>query len=478
MVVPLTEREREVAALAARRLSSADIADRLFVSVRTVDDHLQHAFAKLGINGRDQLADHLDRPPARRRPAAATRRPGGSRRPLRTRPLACATMRIGLVCPYSLTLPGGVQGQVLGLARSLRSLGHQVRVLGPCDGPPPDAGVTPLGNSIPTAANGSVVPLAPDLPAQLRFIRAVRDEEFDVLHLHEPMVPGATMTAGLLKPVPLVGTFHAAGVSAMYTLAHRPLRWLGTRLDARCVVSEDALELVSKKFPAHYERLFNGIEIEPFAKATPWPTEGPTIFFLGRHEPRKGLQVLLDAMTDLPPDVRLWVGSDGPETAELRARYAGDPRIEWLGRISDAEKASRMRGADVFCAPSLHGESFGVVLLEAMAARTVLVASDLPGYANVARNGREALLCPPGDLEALAAALQQVLAEPSLAHSLVEAGTVRADEFSMDRLAERYLDLYRRVIAGGCGPGAVPVGEMPPLERRSPVARKSRIALP
>src|SRR6188472_1450899 len=114
------------------------------------------------------------------------------------------SLRIGLVCPYSLTVPGGVQGQVLGLARELRRLGHEARVLGPCDGPPPEAFVTPLGNSLPTAANGSVAPIAPDASAQLRLIRAVRDEGFDVLHLHEPMVPGACMTAALLKPTPLV----------------------------------------------------------------------------------------------------------------------------------------------------------------------------------------------------------------------------------------------------------------------------------
>lgn len=382
-------------------------------------------------------------------------------------------MRIGLVCPYSLTVPGGVQGQVLGLARSLRSAGHEVRVLGPCDGPPPDAGVTPLGNSIPTSANGSVVPLAPDLPAQLRFMRAVRDEEFDILHLHEPMVPGATMTAAFLKPVPLVGTFHAAGVSAAYTFAGRPLRWLGTRLDLRCVVSEDALHLVKQKFPAEYVSLFNGIEVEVFAKATPWPTEGPTIFFVGRHEPRKGLEILLETMTQLPRDVRLWVGSDGPETERLRLKYAGNARIQWLGRISDAEKAARMRGADVFCAPSLHGESFGVVLLEAMAAATVLVASNLPGYANVARDDVEGLLFPPGDLDALAGALRRALDEPVLTRRLIAGGEARAEEFSMDNLAARYLDLYDRVLSGQQGPPAVPIEKVPQFERRSPVSRKS-----
>ena len=154
-----------------------------------------------------------------------------------------------------------------------------------------------------------------------------------------------------------------------------------------------------------YLLLFNGIEIDRFAKAPAWQedesrsarTDGPVIFFVGRHEPRKGLDVLLAALRHLPADVRIWVAGDGPETATLQAHHTGDPRIEWLGRIGDEEKASRMRGADVFCAPSLRGESFGVVLLEAMAARTPVVASDLDGYRNVARSGADALLVPPGD---------------------------------------------------------------------------------
>ena len=120
------------------------------------------------------------------------------------------------MCPYSLTTPGGVQGQVLGLARSLRHLGHEARVLGPCDGPPPDAGVSPLGRSVPTAANGSVAPIAPDASCALRTIRALRDEEFDVLHVHEPLVPGPTMTTVVAAATPKVGTFHAAGASAAY----------------------------------------------------------------------------------------------------------------------------------------------------------------------------------------------------------------------------------------------------------------------
>jgi len=356
-------------------------------------------------------------------------------------------LRVGLVCPYSLTIPGGVQGQVLGLARSLRAMGHEARVLGPCDGPPPDGGVTPLGNSIPTAANGSMVPLAPDLPAQLRFIRAVRDEEFDVLHLHEPMGPGACMTACVLRPAPLVGTFHAAGVSAAYRWAGAPLRWLAGRLDIRCVVSDDARELAQTHLGGEYVELFNGIELEPFAKATPTPTRRPTILFLGRHEERKGLGVLLEAMASLPSDIHLWVAGQGPETEALKRRTAGDSRVEWLGPIDDDEKASRMRGADVYCAPSLHGESFGVVLLEAMAASVPIVASDLSGYRKVARPDREGLIVPPGDARALAAALGRVLSDRTTAARLSTAGDARAHEFSMDHLAERYVDLYRQAIA-------------------------------
>ena len=359
-------------------------------------------------------------------------------------------MRVGLICPYSLTIPGGVQGQVLALARTLRVLGHDTRVLGPCDGPPPDAGVTPLGNSVPAAANGSVAPLAPDPSAQLRTIRALRDESFDVLHVHEPMCPGPTMTSLLFKSSPLVGTFHAAGVSAGYRWLKPGPRLLANRLDLRCAVSEDARRLAATALGGEYTMVFNGVEIEQFATAKPWPTDGPTILFVGRHEPRKGLEVLLEAFADLPTDVRLWIGSDGPETARLQARFAGDPRIEWLGRISDAEKASRLRSAHVFCAPSLRGESFGVVLLEAMAARTAVVASDIPGYRNVARPDVEALMATPGDAQSFRHALRRLLDDPDRRAELADAGERRTAQFSMLGLAERFVPVYESAVA--CAP--------------------------
>ncbi|MGH9225958.1 MAG: glycosyltransferase family 4 protein [Acidimicrobiales bacterium] len=356
-------------------------------------------------------------------------------------------MRVALVCPYSLSVPGGVQEQVLGLARTLRAMGHQARVLGPCDGPPPDIGVIPVGSCVPTRANGSIAPITADFACALRTMRALRDEGFDVLHLHEPLVPGPAMTSVLVASAPIVGTFHAAGGSLAYRWLRPFLSWVAGHLDVRCAVSEDARAMAQKALGGDYTLLFNGIEVDRFAKATPWPTDGPTVLFLSRHEPRKGLAVLLSALDHLPPDVRVWVASDGPETDRLQATTAGNPRVEWLGRISEEEKARRLRGADVLCAPSLHGESFGLVLLEGMAASTPVVASDLPGYRNVARDGREGVLVPPGDARALAAAISRVLESPETVRSLVAAGDARAAEYSMDRLAERYLGLYEQVLA-------------------------------
>ena len=352
-----------------------------------------------------------------------------------------------MVCPYSLTIPGGVQNQVLGLARALRTIGHEVRVLAPCDGPPPDSGVTALGNSVPFASNGSVAPVAPDFVCALRTIRAIRDGDFDVVHIHEPLCPGPPLTSLLFTDRPTVGTFHRSGGSALYEVFKPIARLVGRQLTMRTAVSVDAEKTIAAVIGGEYERVFNAIDIDRYVKASPWPTEGPTVFFIGRHEPRKGLDVLLEAMRDLSPDVRLWVASDGPQTEELRGRFEGDDRIEWLGRISDDEAASRLRAADVFCAPSLHGESFGIVLLEAMAAQTAIVASDLPGYRNVARPDVDALLVPPGDAKACAAAITRLLAEPDLCERLVAAGEARARDFAMDRLAERYVDLYERAIA-------------------------------
>jgi phosphatidylinositol alpha-mannosyltransferase len=357
-------------------------------------------------------------------------------------------VRIGIVCPYSLTVPGGVQAQVLGLARELRRRGHETRVLGPCDGPPPEAFITPLGVSLPLAANGSMAPLAPDPAAALRTLRALNDEQFDVLHLHEPLAPGPTSTALIVHRAPSVGTFHAAGVSSSYRMLRPALRRLLDRLDHKVVVSKDALALVRGHLGGEYEVLFNGVEIDTIRAVEPWPVEAgarPIVFFCGRHEERKGLRVLVDAVLAHDLDLTVWIGSDGPDTAELTERTVGDDRFVWLGRVNDEEKFARLRRADVFCAPSLRGESFGVVLVEAMAAGTTVVASSLDGYRNVATDGRDALLVPPGDVDALAGALRSVVGDPALAGRLRDAGRHRADGFAMSTLADRYLDIYDRL---------------------------------
>lgn len=356
-------------------------------------------------------------------------------------------MRIGMVCPYSLSVPGGVQAQVLGLARTLRRSGHEVRVLGPCDGPPPESFVTPLGDSLPTAANGSIAPLAPDAAAALRTLRALRDEAFDVLHVHEPLAPGPTLTTLTLHTAPTVGTFHAAGSSSSYRLLGPLLRRLMDRLDHKVVVSKDALALVQGYLGGDYEVLFNGVDTTEIRAAPPMRHDRPAVFFLGRHEERKGLGVLLTALGRAELDVTCWIAGEGPDTKRLRAEHAGDARLEWLGRITDAERNARLRGASVFCAPSLHGESFGVVLVEAMAAGTPVVASSLEGYRNVATDGVDALLVPPSDPDALAAALTRVLTERDLAARLVAAGARRADQFAMSTLAARYVDIYERIAS-------------------------------
>ncbi|MBW3614259.1 MAG: glycosyltransferase family 4 protein, partial [Actinobacteria bacterium] len=231
--------------------------------------------------------------------------------------------------------------------------------------------------------------------------------------------------------------------------AFRPIaRSLARRLHVRCAVSEDALATAAAALGGSYELVFNGIEVERFAKADRLPVDGPAILFIGRHEPRKGLATLLAALSRLPGDVRLLVAGDGPQTPELRRRFARDGRVVWLGRISDEEKARYLRSVDAFCAPSVSGESFGIVLLEAMAASVPIVASDLPGYRNVARPAEHALLVPPDDPAALAAGLVRVLEDGSLRQRLVDGGDARAAEFSMDRLAERYLELYALSGAG------------------------------
>jgi phosphatidylinositol alpha-mannosyltransferase len=349
-----------------------------------------------------------------------------------------------MICPYSLAVWGGVQSQVLGLSRSLRAKGVATQVLAPCDGPPPEPWVTPLGNSIPYAQNGSFAPLAPDPAAQLRVLAAIWDERFDLLHLHEPLAPGPTLTAVMVKPAPLLGTFHASGRIGVYRWARFGVRKLASRLDGRVAVSPEAAGMARRYLDGTYDILFNGIEIERFADLPPADKPGPTVFFVGRHEPRKGLELLLEALQQLPSDVTLWIGGHGPDTADLQRRYQHDARLEWLGPITENDKWSRLKAADVFCVPSLGGESFGVVLLEGMAAGTAVVASDLPAYRVVADDGRNAELFATGDPDSLAKALLTGLERDQSVVDRMERARHRAADYSMNRLADAYIAHYQR----------------------------------
>lgn len=357
-----------------------------------------------------------------------------------------------MICPYSLSVPGGVQGQVLGLSRALRDAGHMVRIVAPCDGPPPDSGVTVIGTTITNESNGSVAPLSPDPPAQLRTIRTLWDESFDVVHLHEPLAPGPTVTALLMKSAPLVGTFHAAGEQPAYKALSGLARHLCARLDAKVAVSVDAREMVRVAVPDPWTVLFNGVEVEQFAEATPWDDgvdRPPSILFVGRHEERKGLGVLLEALEFVNDPVEVWIAGEGPQTEELRTRYGADRRLRWLGRISDEERNARMAAASVFVAPSLGGESFGVILLEAMAAGAPVVASSISGYQRVAGplddQPEAAILVEPGDAAALARGIVEALGDETRRAALLEAGRIRADHFSMRRLAVAYEQIYEAI---------------------------------
>jgi len=350
-------------------------------------------------------------------------------------------LRVALVCPYSLSVDGGVQLQVMGLARALRALGVDARVLAPSDGPPPEAGITSLGPTRGFPSNGSIAPITVSKAAVGRTLEALRTFRPDVLHLHEPLSPGANHAALIGTKLPAVGTFHAAhpGRNAWYDAFRLPLRKMVERLSVRTAVSAEAARNV-QAFGATCEILPNGVDVAAFADAEPWPSARPAIVFVGRHERRKGLGVLLEAFAELDRDAELWIMGRGPETEELMRRRT--PDVVWVDRVSDAEKARRLRGATVACFPSIEGESFGVVLLEAMAAGTAVVASDLTGYRNVARGDREALLASPGDPAALRTAIRSLLDDGPRRSALVEAGRARAAEFSMERLATEFLERY------------------------------------
>ena len=378
-------------------------------------------------------------------------------------------MRVALVCPYSCTVPGGVQTQVLGLARALGARGDSVAVIAPADGVGiPGVGVPggaipagldagalggaaffKVGGGIPISVNGSRAPVSPWPATMARTRAALRRFAPSVVHIHEPFVPGPSLAAVWFGPRPIVGTFHRAGADAAYrAYGHFAGAWAG-RLDAVFAVSEEAratAQACIARLTGSIGIIPNGVELDRFASVDPWPSNVPAVAFVGRIEPRKGLDVLLEAFALLSGSAHLWVMGDGPDRQRLQGRFS-DPRIEWLGPVADEERAARLAGASVFVAPSCGGESFGVVLLEAMAAGTAVVASDLPGY-RIASAGA-ARLVPPGQPVALAEAIRSVLDNDAERLVLQAASRKRAAECDMSAVADAYREAYAR-LSGEC----------------------------
>jgi phosphatidylinositol alpha-mannosyltransferase len=367
-------------------------------------------------------------------------------------------MRIAMLSPYALTRPGGVQGQVIGLSHALRNLGHDVTVVSPADPDEPfpeSAGKHfVVGRPTDLHSNGSVAPVALWPAPVLRAERFIRKGDFDVLHVHEPLAPMAAYGLVATDPLPMVGTYHRAGISRWVLPLKILVELVGRRMEIRVAVSDAARETGERSSGGKFEVLFNGVDMERFESASPLHDDHeprrPTVLFLGRHEPRKGLGVLLDAFAMVDRPAVLWVAGDGQATEVQRRRHPESDRVHWLGTLSDHEVARRLAGADVLCAPSLHGESFGMVLLEGMAAGCSVVASDLDGYRMA--SGGHAALVPPGDKSALARALGSALADvvegggqssPEARKAAIE----HARNWSMETLAERYVDVYERAIA-------------------------------
>jgi phosphatidylinositol alpha-mannosyltransferase len=351
---------------------------------------------------------------------------------------------VALVCPYSWSRPGGVQSHVAGLARALRARDVEVDVLAPADDDAARVEVVALGRSLPIPDNGSVQRVALSPAAAARTVSRVRG--YDLVHLHEPMIPFTCLAALVTAPVPLVGTFHMyAGSPRWYRVFGALSRRALGRLRIRIAVSEAARRHVERTCPGDYEIVPNGVNVpeRPHAQAGPGRTGfGGTVLFVGRAEPRKGLPVLLEAARRLPEDVRLELVGVGAD--ELPPAANGN--VVAHGRVPDRERDRLLASADVLCAPSLGGESFGLVLAEAMAAGTPVVASDVDGYRELVRDdcGR---LVPPGDAATLAGSLRELLDDAPLRARLAAGARERVRPLAWPHVADRILDLYERALA-------------------------------
>ena len=401
-------------------------------------------------------------------------------------------MKIGLVSPYVYPLPGGVTQHVQHLYANLRLRGHDVRIITSSHGlqRASEGDVIRIGKGFSMPANGSVgtITVSPRYMSQVRDV--LEREQFDLLHFHEPLVP-------FLSPIVLresrsvnIATFHAySGFSPAYELTSRLLGPIVSRLHGRIAVSAAARHFIDRYFPGDYKVIPNGVDVDFFQRAVPlarWQDGRRNLLFVGRLEERKGFIHLLKAYRILRKagcDCRLLVAGSGPQEREAR-RYVLTRRlqgVEFLGRVSDTEKAQLFRTADVYISPATGRESFGIVLLEAMAAGAPIVCSDIHGYKGVVRRGEQALLVPPRNPKAIAAATARLLADPMLRARMSEKGMARAQDFSWERVTAKVDDYYGFVIRRLAVAGQLPPDfhtEVPPSARAGTGLLESEASLP
>ncbi len=366
-------------------------------------------------------------------------------------------MRVGLVCPYSWDIPGGVQAHVRDLAEALLALGHQVSVLAPGDEDTPlPPYVVAAGRAVPIRYNGSVARLQFGPVSATRVRRWLRDGQFDVLHVHEPVAPSLSLLAVMQARGPIVATFHTSNPrSRSLSAAQSMLQPFLERIRGRIAVSAAARQVQVEHLGGDAVEIPNGVAVAHYAGATPlpgYPRAGGTVGFIGRYdEPRKGMPVLLGALAALAPHrpgLRLLVAGRGDADdlrGDLPAALAG--RVDLLGQVSEADKARMLRSVDVYCAPNLGGESFGIILLEAMAAGTPIAASDLDAFRRVLDDGRAGVLFPTGDAAALAGALAGLLDDPDRRAALAGTGAEVVAPYDWPVVARQVLDVYETVIA-------------------------------
>ncbi len=363
-------------------------------------------------------------------------------------------MRIGIVCPYSLDVPGGVQLHVRDLAEALIALGHDVSVLAPADDDAElPAFVVAAGKAVAVPYNGSVARLNFGLRSAARVRRWLRRGEFDVLHVHEPMAPSLSLLALMAYDGPIVATFHTAMTRSRAMSAGRSLAQLVLeRVTARIAVSELARRVQVEHLDGGAVEIPNGVAVAKFAGASPldgYPRRGGTVGFLGRFtEPRKGFPILADAVARLMPDhpdLRLLLAGPG-SLDEIDLPPGVLEHIDFRGQVSEVDKARMLASADLYIAPNTGGESFGMILTEAMAAGTPVVASDLDAFRRVLDNGRAGALFPTGDSDALASVIGELLGDEPRREELAARASKVVAGYDWPVVAERVLEVYGSAI--------------------------------